>query len=308
MRRRRRTLWLAGLLSLLIAGKVLAETWKFALIGDTPYSDKERAGLPRMLEEIADAGAEVVVHIGDFKRGSERCDDSLFADRRQLFDASPAPFVFVPGDNEWTDCQRLSNGAYDPLERLDALRRLFWAKDQSLGKRRIKLERQSAAYPEHARFRLGPVLFVTLNIPGGDNNIGFAARPRAEYLARNPVVLAWMRENFALARREGLRGIVLLFQADPDFKHFAQGFGDRGYRDFLAALREEVARFPGAVVAVHGDSHISRVDQPLRDASGRQLANFTRVETFGSPISGWTLGDIDSQRPGLFSFRPRPWP
>lgn len=300
--------WLAALLGLLLHAGVHAETWRFALIGDTPYSERERARLPRMLDSISESGLDFVAHVGDFKSGSERCDDALFEDRYRLFNASATPFIFVPGDNEWSDCHRLSNGSYDPLERLDALRRLFWSRDLSLGARTIKLERQSPAYPEHARFRLGPVLFVTLNIPGSDNNIGMTSRPSAEYKTRNPVVLAWIRDSFALARKEHLRGVVLLFQADPNFAHFSQGFGDRGFRDFLKTLRQEVERFAGQVVAVHGDSHISRIDHPLRSLSGQVLSNFTRVETFGSPITGWTLGEIDSDLPALFRFQPRPWP
>ena len=30
------------------------------------------------------------------------------------------PVIYTPGDNEWTDCHRVNNGGYNPLERLDA--------------------------------------------------------------------------------------------------------------------------------------------------------------------------------------------
>ena len=154
-----------------------AETWRFALIGDTPYSDSERRELPRMLDAIAESHEDFVVHIGDIKNGQSRCDDAVFKDRQQLFDGNPAPFIFVPGDNEWTDCGRVSNGAYDPLERLAYLRTLFWQQPDSLGRKKIALERQAGTYIEHSRFRVGPVLFVTLNIPGDDNNYGMRAEP-----------------------------------------------------------------------------------------------------------------------------------
>ena len=55
-----------------------ADVWRFAVIGDTPYSDYERAELPKMLEAIADGQVEFVAHIRDFKSGKDRCDDSLF--------------------------------------------------------------------------------------------------------------------------------------------------------------------------------------------------------------------------------------
>jgi hypothetical protein len=285
-----------------------AESWRFAVIGDTPYSEYERAELPKMLEAIADSQAEFVAHIGDIKSGGARCDDSLFEDRHRLFNASHVPFVYVPGDNEWTDCERQTNGAYDQLERLNKLRSLFWQDGFSLGRKKLALERQHGNYPEHSRFRLGPVLFVTLNIPGDTNNHGLSSKPRAEYQARNPVILDWIKENFALARRDKLAGIVLLFQADPNFKHFSQGFAHDGYREFLELLRDETSQFPGQVVAVHGDSHISRIDHPLRDKQGRTMNNFVRVETFGNPLMGWTRGVIDTETPALFRFEANPWP
>lgn len=285
-----------------------AETWRFALIGDTPYSAHERTELPKLLSAIADDHADLIVHIGDFKSGSSRCDDTLFEDRFQLFNASPVPFIYVPGDNEWTDCERLSNGAYDPLERMNKLRRLFWPSDRSLGQRTLSLERQPGSFPEHARFRLGPVLFVTLNIPGGNNNWGLTGEAKPEFLARNPVVLNWLKDSFNFARQEKLAGIVLLFQANPGFSHFAQGFPHRGYQKFLSALRDETLTFPGKVVAVHGDTHISRIDQPMRDHFGRTIAHFIRVETHGYPFMGWTVGSIDTDKPSLFQFEAHSWP
>lgn len=297
-----------ALLLLGMACHAHADIWRFALIGDTPYSERERAELPKMLDAITDSQVDFVAHIGDIKSGSARCDDSLFEDRRQLFDSSRTPFVFVPGDNEWTDCDRVSNGSYDPLERLNKLRSLFFRDGFSLGRKKIPLEGQPGNYPEHTRFRIGPVLFVTLNLPGGNNNWGLTSQPSPEYLARNPVVIAWVKENFALARRDKLAGIVLLFQADPSFAHFNQGHGHHGYRDFLELLRQETVQFNGQVVAVHGDSHISRIDHPLRDTQGRPLDNFTRVETYGYPVMGWTRGIIDTSSRKLFRFETNPWP
>ncbi|QLQ25016.1 MAG: hypothetical protein HZT41_09215 [Dechloromonas sp.] len=299
--------WLPGI-CLCVAALAHGETWQFALIGDVPYSARERYELPRMLDAIADTHAALIAHIGDIKHGQARCDDKVFADRQQVFDASRAPFVFVPGDNEWTDCNRISNGAYDPLERLAALRSLFWQRPDSLGRKTIPLERQPGAYPEHSRFRLGPVLFVTLNLPGSDNNYGWLDDASAEFLTRNPIMLSWLTDSFARARRDRMAGIVLLFQANPGFRHFAQGLPHRGFREFLETLRRETLAFPGQVVAVHGDTHVSRIDQPLRDGSGMRIANFTRVETFGYPLMGWTRGIIDPASPTLFRFETYPWP
>ena len=69
----------------------------------------------------------------DIKGGREPCSDALFARRRALLARSAHPLVLLPGDNEWTDCHRPSAGAFDPLERLAALRRRFFAPGRSLG-------------------------------------------------------------------------------------------------------------------------------------------------------------------------------
>jgi len=284
-----------------------AETWRFAIVGDTPYSDYERREFPKMLEVIADTQVDLVAHIGDIKGGRDRCDDRLFEDRKTLFNASRVPFVFVAGDNEWTDCERVSNGSYDPLERLDKLRNLFWSSDRSLGQRQITLEQQPS-YPEHALFRLGPVLFVSLNVPGPDNNWGMAEAPRPEFLARNPALLAWVKEGFALARRDKLAGIVFLMQANPEFRHFAQGLPHRGFRSLLEALRSETLDFPGQVLLVHGDTHHHQIDRPLRGPEGETIERFTRVESYGYPFMGWVKVYIDTGSPALFRFESHPWP
>ena len=285
-----------------------AETWQFGLIGDVPYTEYERNEMPRLLDTMADKKLAFIVHIGDLKSGKDRCDDRLFEDRHTLFNSSRVPFVYVPGDNEWTDCDRVSSGAYDPKERLNKLRSLFWKDAFSLGKAKITLEQSSGEYREHARFQLGPVLFVTVNLPGGSNNYGMRDVPNQEYEQRNPVVNNWSKEIFAYARRNKMAGIVLLFQANPGFKHFARGFPNRGYKDFLETLKIETLNFQGKVVAVHGDTHLSRIDHPLRDAQGKRLERFTRVETHGYPLMGWTRGVIDTDNPALFHFESYNWP
>lgn len=277
---------------------------RFAIIGDTPYTPSERAEFPRMLNAIGQQPMVFVAHIGDIKGGQQRCDDGLYQDRYRLFDASRIPFVYVPGDNEWTDCDRVSNGGYDPLERLTLLRRTFWPTPQTLGQQRFDVERQAGPYPEHLRFRQGDALFITLNLPGGNNNWGLTDTPSAEYLQRNPYVLSWLRAAFALARAENRSAVVLLFQANPGFKHFSQGLPHRYYADFLNALRDETEHFPGRVIAVHGDTHQAHVDQPLRGKNGKVLANFTRIESYGYPFMGWIEVTLDG---ASLRYEMHPW-
>ena len=61
-------IWLAYVL-LLICSLAQAETWRFGLIGDVPYSDFERQELPPMIQSINDQNVDLIAHIGDFKNG-----------------------------------------------------------------------------------------------------------------------------------------------------------------------------------------------------------------------------------------------
>ena len=296
---------------LLVTVVAHAETWRFAVIGDTPYSEHERRELPSMLgeiaDEIADKRSEFVVHVGDFKKSSARCSDDIFLDRYALFNASKLPLIYVPGDNEWTDCKHLIAGHFDEQERLAKLRQIFFAEPRSLGQTTIAVEQQSSAFPEHLRWRLGPLLFVTLNVPGPNNNFGMVQEPGAEFRSRNRVVIDRLKQGFATARREHSAAIVIAMQGNPGFKHFAARLGHSGYRELLETLRSEALSFQGQVLLVHGDTHWQRIDHPLRDpATGKPLASFTRLESFGYPFMGWVKVVADTQTPGLFRFEVHP--
>ena len=259
-----------------------AAEFTFGALGDTPYTRFEETYFPALLADMGREELAFVVHVGDFKSARASCSDELYRERRQWFDAARHPFIFVPGDNDWTDCYGILAGGYDPLERLAKLRELFFAGEESLGRRRIRLARQLPHYPEHARWRHGNALFVTLNVPGDANN---ARRMPEEFRNRSAAVTQWLTQSFDLARRERLPAVVLFMQANPWASPSSRYFG---YRELLAALAKESLGFDGEVVLVHGDTHRYRVDAPLRDpATGAPISNFTRVEVFGSPGMNW---------------------
>lgn len=305
----------AGLLAAL-ALAARAEPVAFGLFGDMPYNDWERRQLPQMMAEMAAEKLAFAVHDGDIKSGGSPCSDAVYADIRGVFDAAEYPLVFVPGDNEWTDCHRRSNGGHDPLERLAKLRETFFAGDESLGRRRLRLERQStdpafAAYRENVHWQAGGVLFVGLNVPGSNNNWSGTTRnrgPSAEFIERSRATRAWLAAAFALAQERRLAGILLVIQGNPDL----EGSRDRdgkpnGYREFVDQLREATLAFQGQVVLVHGDTHYFRIDRPLRNRRGETIPNFTRVETYGSPTLGWVKGSADAADPRVFRFEARPY-
>lgn len=282
----------------------------FALIGDMPYGPGGEVKYPNVQREIDAERLAFVVHDGDFKNGSSLCDDATFYNRYDLFNRSAHPFVYLPGDNEWTDCHRVNNGAYEPLERLALLRQLFTQGEYSLGQRSIKLERQSAVpghalYRENVRWERGEVLFVGLHVVGSNNNLGRTPSADAEYQARNAANLAWLRSAFELARQRKLRAVMLIMQANPNFELPASDPERTGFNDLIAALRAHTIEFANPVVLVHGDSHYFRIDKPLLDNAGRRLENFTRVETFGAADVHWLRATVDFRDPNVFSFEQR---
>lgn len=261
-----------------------ATQFAFAAFGDTPYSAAEELQFPAMIEAMNRERLAVVIHVGDFKNARTECSDALFGERRKWFDRSESPFVFVPGDNEWTDCERPLI-AHPPLERMAKLRELFFAGDATLGRKPLRVERQAqSGYPEHMRWVHERVLFATLNVPGPDNN---ARLLPDEARVRTPAVLEWMRAAFRTARESGFPALVLVLHANP-------WSGVRALRPIIEALADEAQRYPGEVLVVHGDTHRYRFDRPLIDPrSGERVANVTRLEVFGSPFVDWVHVTVD---------------
>ena len=305
-----------AILLVALALQANAEPLTFGLFGDTPYSRWERENLPDLIVEMDRENMAFVVHDGDIKNGSSVCSDEVLQDIRGVFRKSATPLVYVPGDNEWTDCHRKNNGGYDPVERLGQLREWFFPDDLALGMRPLKLERQSgdpayAQYRENVRWEAGSALFVGINLPGSDNNFNGTQRaggPVAEFIQRSAANRAWLAQAFALARSKKLAGILIVIQANPGFENANAGKPSPGYNDFLIQLREETQNFVGQVVLVHGDTHLHRIDQPMQDPITKEtVKNFTRMETMGSPFFGWVKGTVDAADPQVFRFSPRFW-
>jgi hypothetical protein len=285
--------------------------FSFAVFGDTPYNPLEVAAVPHLLREIDRADMAFVVHVGDLKSASEPCSDRLLRERYALLDASPPPLVYVPGDNDWTDCHGASAGGYHPRERLERLRALFFASDESLGRRKLRLARESddprfRPYQENVRWVAGNVVFVTLNIPASNNNLGRTDAMDVEHTERMIANFAWLAEALRIAQQPGMLGLVVFTHADPRFERAKDADDTRdGYAGFRLALRTHASALGKPMLLVHGDGHRYRVDQPLRDLlTHDRIPSFTRVEVFGSPFVGWVRIDVTPEGAQLFSISP----
>jgi hypothetical protein len=148
--------------------------------------------------------------------------------RLKQFNAIPHPVIYTPGDNDWTDChdgQNVKGG--NPFERLTKLRETFFQSDDSLGKRKLSLMRQSQS-PEFSKFRenvrwdFGGITFVTLHQTGSNNGLGRTPDGDAEYEERNKANLSWLSQAFAHASAAKNRAIMIIQQANmwPEWPPF----------------------------------------------------------------------------------------
>jgi hypothetical protein len=299
-----------ALLSLLFASCTLlslhvhAATFSFAAIGDVPYGQPEE--LASLVARINRLPVAFTIHVGDIKSGGSVCSDDAYQTVRELFNRFEQPLIYTPGDNEWTDCHRKSCGAYDPLERLEKVRSLFFTDENSLGKRRMQLPSQASEarfsrYVENRRWSQGKLTFATLHLVGSNNNLQPELPSSSEFAARDEANIAWLRSTFEIARARNDVAVVLAMQADT---FMTEPGPASGFTHWLAALREEVARWNKPVLLIQGDTHVHRIDHPLKDLDGKTMAKLMRVVVPGERDPDPLLIDVDDHHPSQI-FRAR---
>jgi len=253
-----------------------------------------------------------------------------------IFEQFKAPVVYTPGDNEWTDCHKTKQGSSgDPLKELASVRRLFFANPGStLGGRKQQVLTQArafdAAYPSDAQFvenvmwEESQVVFVTVNVPGSNNDtlpwnggtgafLNEAARQQ-EVAERTAADMRWLKAAFTQAETDDAKAVLIGLQADMwDPAALAPG-GDGldAYKSLVQTLADLCVHFGRPVLLINGDSHIYGTDRPVADpssATGRihgtqAVPNLTRITVQGSTNTPreWLRLTIDPHSPQIFSW------
>jgi hypothetical protein len=267
MRRWLAPLAVAVLAAGLVAGLAAAgdpstnnKTFEYAigLWGDLPYSDAQaQTGVPNLIADMNSQDIQFSVHDGDLKAGSATagsvtpttCGDALYVQALRYFNSLREPAFFTTGDNDWTDCDRASNGSYYALERLQHERQVLFSgpyADSSMGQKQMKVEVESTPLclgstsstnpgptfqtpcVENRRWEVHDVMYATFNVQGTCNNLcssgsktdpstGDANGDPAEWAARNAADIAWLDGTFAEATAHGDAAVMLISQADPGF-------------------------------------------------------------------------------------------
>jgi hypothetical protein len=327
------------------------DEFTLAVIGDWPYGPVLFDSAQLLIDSVnSDTEVGLVLHIGDIHSGSQPCTGAGLSpvpagslppynqDVLNLFERFTPPFVYTPGDNEWTDCHKkkeFSSGA--PLNELAAVRSLFFPHPGfTLGVHKKRIHTQATAfdrehpgdaqYVENALWEHNRVVFVTLNMPGSNNDglpwtAPFADEPArvAEAAARTLADIRWLDAAFDRAEAEHAKAVLIGLQADmwDPAAAVAGGDGLGNYAVFVHELAQRSARFGRPVLLINGDSHVFGVDKPLADpnsATGRihntrAVPNLTRITVQGSTTAPaqWLRLKVDPDSPQVFSWTNVPY-
>jgi hypothetical protein len=280
-----------------------SNAYTVAVIGDTPYGPAQLEAFPQLVTRVnRDPKVDLVLHVGDIKNGSTRCDDGYFDRIAGYFDTFKDPLVYTPGDNEWTDCHRANNGGYLPTERLNAVRDTFFpAPGTTIGGGKLRVAAQDG-FPENTLFSRSQVVFAALHVVGSDNGLApwFGGKETAEQTeqrlaevaAREAAALEWIDAAFDRAEAEEAEGVLLAMQADTE-----QGGGQSGFTAIRDRIAARAAEFGRPVLLLQGDSHDYLVDKPFA-----QAPLLTRVVVEGETIDEYLRLTVDPKTDAVFSW------
>jgi hypothetical protein len=309
----------------------LAQT-ELAVIGDAPYGATQIADFPNLIAAINSASdISRVVHVGDIKTGSSRCDDSYFTSIDAGFRMFADPLVYTPGDNEWTDCHRANNGGYNPLERLSKIRSVFFPNvGRTLGGVKKNVLSQSilpgfGTFVENTLWSEADTVFAAVHVVGSNNSLvpwytddatktDDPASRVAEESAREAAAVAWIDQTFAQATRQNAKGVALFMQADMwDPAIFPAGQYS-GFISIVRKLADATRAFGRPVLLVQGDSHVFLTDNPLAAGDANYgvtvpVPNLVRVVVQGSttaPLTEWLRLKVNPATAVVFSWERNP--
>ncbi len=311
-------------------------SFAFGIIGDGPYGESQEPAYDNLIDDVnADRDVRFVIHAGDIKSGGERCDDDLLIRRFEQFQKFKQAFIYTPGDNEWTDCHRSSNGNYLPTERLAFIRQLFFPNPTiTTGMRPFSVRTQAnfkgrEKFVENTIFKKFNVVFSQIHVVGSNNNLNpwnqidetdSFETPRVdrieEFNERNEASIDWLHYTFDRAEATQSPGIFITFHANPRFDLISTDRGREGFNEFLDTLLSRTAEYGKPVVIAHGDFHVFLSDKPRlvpwyanQDASGPEdnelVPNLSRLQTFGDSDNHWVKVEVTPKDKDVFRVVPQ---
>eukprot|EP01026_Neomeris_dumetosa_P051781 TRINITY_DN4561_c0_g1_i12.p1 TRINITY_DN4561_c0_g1~~TRINITY_DN4561_c0_g1_i12.p1 ORF type:complete len:961 (-),score=121.76 TRINITY_DN4561_c0_g1_i12:1398-4280(-) len=269
------------------------DAFSVAVFGGLPNS-RPLSTWNNLLTDISQAHVNFVVNLGDIKSPEMNCSDEYFQFILDAFNNVQHPLVYVPGDEEWAKCNSESAGAWNPHERLDFLRALFFDEPtMSRGKYPMPVTPQSktvpediieeimagdieVGLPENVYWIKNNIVFATLHLVGSNNNLMKSdydtqevyEERLLEFKHRNTANLQFIDHVFDVANSEDAPGLVIFFNGNPFNQTSAQMNVSNiqiqtGFQDIMNLLRNETIEFGNPVVIVHSDNHQFLLDKPF---------------------------------------------
>lgn len=256
---------LRSLLCLALLSPLLAhanEPFSFGVIARPAHAATATASLRKAIDET-DADNLAFVVANGVKADDESCTDTLYNDRHALYESAKNGLIVSLTSGDWADCVNAMQHSI-AIERLRRLRELFFVGEFSFGQSQIPLIRQSTIptfhmYAENMHWRIGDVLFATVNLPSNNNNFQNAAGRNSEYEDRQVANSDWLKRLFITAKAGGLDGIVLFCDGNPMATHGEHDsgifFGGKraGYAEIRRHILKLAASFHGRVLIVHAE-------------------------------------------------------
>jgi hypothetical protein len=311
------------LLGLSLSGAVMstdalaqsADAFDFVAMGDMPYAlPDDYVKVERLIAAINAAKPAFTLHVGDIKAGSTPCTNENFKKVFDQFTLFEGPLVYTPGDNEWTDCHREKAGKFDPLERLAAIRTMFFpVPGKSLGKAAMDVESQAKVMPgfgtfvENQRFTKNGVMVVMPHVVGSNNSFEAKdAKTAMEYFDRDKANQAWLTDSFKKAVETDAKAIVIAFQADPYATLDNEGNIPRasGFANTLATIAEGAKAFGNRpILLITGDNHVIEYKQ-VRGPDLKPIDGAFHLQLMGEAHVHAVRVTVDPAMPGVFGFVP----
>ena len=239
-----------------------SETFSFGVIPRPAHGATASGLLHKAIDETDSDNLAFVVANG-IKADDEPCTDAVYNDRHALYESAKNGLIVSLTSGDWADCVNAMKHSI-AIERLRRLRELFFVGEFSFGQSQIPLNRQSTIptfrmYAENMHWRIGDVLFATINLPSNNNNFQNAAGRNSEYEDRQVANNDWLKRLFITAKASGLNGIVLFCDGNPMAAHTEHNsgifFGGKraGYAEIRHHLLKSAAAFHGRILIVHAE-------------------------------------------------------
>tara|TARA_B100000315_G_scaffold254367_1_gene295268 strand:+ start:559 stop:1482 length:924 start_codon:yes stop_codon:yes gene_type:complete len=285
----------------------------FLVMGDMPYTPIDEINLAKdgkITKAIAATPHDFLMHLGDMKSGALACTNKLLQTNKALLTSlTTQPFIYTPGDNEWTDCDREKLSVrFDELERLSFVKGLMFDDDYTKKAQQLQGYATQAEMLENARWQFDGIEFRTLHIPGtfngrsqilkSDKN---AALDDAD--KRDKYNLIWLKQ--ALVQQDA-KAYVFGFQADiyhPTSKPTCSE-SQRSNCDAFKIYRDAISDFAKhtnkPVLVMHGDtgpycqqqlaSNLTRLNVP-GDFAVSDVAKVSFID------GRWNIASVTTNKP-----------